>query len=273
MLRPSPDLFRWPKMLPPRSPWTGDHPGSVANVAPPAGTDGIDLDAVPTHIACVMDGNGRWAQQQGLPRTEGHRAGELSLFDAIEGALELGVGWFTVYAFSTENWRRPTEEVRFLLNFNRDVIRRRRDELHERGVRIRTIGRGKTWRVPRGVQKEFDDACELTKGNTRLQFTIAFNYGGRAEIVDAVRALMADGVKPDRISEKSIAARLYDPKMPDPDLVIRTSGENRLSNFLVWQLAYSELLFMDVLWPDFRREHLYDAVREYQQRNRRFGGV
>jgi len=219
-----------------------------------------------------MDGNGSWAQAGGLPRTEGHRAGEEALFDVVEGASDIGVGWLTVYAFSTENWRRPQREVRFLLNFNEDILLRRRDELHERGVRIRFIGR-RDRRVPRRLLGRMDDAVELTRRNSGMTFTVAFNYGGRAEIVDAVREVAASGVAARDINERTIAAALYDPEMPDPDLMIRTSGEWRTSHFLLWQMAYSELYFTDVAWPDFRRGHLFDAIRAYQSRERRFGGV
>jgi undecaprenyl diphosphate synthase len=232
----------------------------------------IDPTRIPTHVAAVMDGNGRWAQRQGLKRTEGHTAGEEALFDAVEGALELGIKWFTVYAFSTENWRRPPEEVRFLMGFNESLLVRRRDELHERGVRVKVLGR-RDWRVPKRLLRRIDEAVELTARNRKLTLNVAFNYGGRAEIVDAVRRLVEEGVAPNKIDEKAIARRLYDPEMPDPDLVLRTSGEYRLSNFLLWESAYSELVFTDVLWPDFRREHLYEAVREFQARDRRFGGL
>lgn len=234
--------------------------------------DGIDPARIPTHIAAVMDGNGRWATQRGLKRTEGHAAGEEALFDAVEGALELGVRWFTVYAFSTENWRRPADEVRYLMDFNESLLLRRRDELHERDVRMRFIGRrGRP--VPRRIIKRMDESIALTEKNRTMTLTIAFNYGGRAEIVDAVRSLVAAGAKPHQITEKAISRRLYDPEMPDPDLWIRTSGEYRISNYLLWRIAYSELVFTDVLWPDFRREHLFEAVREYQGRDRRFGGL
>jgi undecaprenyl diphosphate synthase len=232
----------------------------------------IDPTRIPTHVAAVMDGNGRWAQRQGLTRTEGHTAGEEALFDAVEGALELGIQWFTVYAFSTENWRRPPEEVRFLMGFNESLLVRRRDELHERGVRVKVLGR-RDWRVPKRLLRRIDEAVELTARNRKLTLNVAFNYGGRAEIVDAVRRLVEEGVAPNKIDEKAIARRLYDPEMPDPDLVLRTSGEYRLSNFLLWESAYSELVFTDVLWPDFRREHLFEAVREFQARDRRFGGL
>jgi len=234
--------------------------------------DGIDPARIPVHVACVMDGNGRWAESRGLPRTEGHTKGEEALFDVVEGALELGIEWLTVYAFSTENWRRPADEVRFLMGFNETLLLRRRDELHEKQVRVRYIGR-RDWRVPRRVQRHIDEAIEMTRKNRRMTLNLAFNYGGRAEIVDAVRSLVASGVPADKVTEKRLRDHLYAPDMPDPEMMIRTSGEYRLSNFLLWELAYSELIFMDVLWPDFRREHLFDAVREYQGRSRRFGGV
>ena len=234
--------------------------------------DRIDQRRLPVHVACVMDGNGRWAQKRGLPRTEGHAAGEEALFDAVEGALDLGIGWLTVYAFSTENWRRPVDEVRYLMGFNERLLTSRRDELHAKGVRVRFSGR-RDWRVPKRVLRRMDEAVELTKGNRRMTLTFAFNYGGRAEIVDAVRALAREGVPADKIDEKAIRSQLYQPDMPDPDLVIRTSGEFRISNFLLWELAYSELVFTEVLWPDFRREHLFEAVREFQRRDRRYGGV
>jgi undecaprenyl diphosphate synthase len=234
--------------------------------------EGIDPERIPTHIGCVMDGNGRWAVARGLPRTEGHKRGEDALFEAVEGALELGVKWLTVYAFSTENWRRPADEVRFLVNFNEDILLRRREELDERGVRIRFAGR-RDWRVPRRIVRRMDESSALTEKNRRMTLTIAFNYGGRAEIVDAVRALVDDKVPAKKIDEGAIRSHLYDPEMPDPDLVIRTSGEYRISNFLLWESAYSEFVFTETLWPDFTREHLYDAVREFQGRDRRFGGT
>ncbi len=232
----------------------------------------VELQRVPRHIAAVMDGTGRWAQSRGLRRTDGHAAGEEALFDAVHGAIEMGVDWFTVYAFSTENWRRPASEVRFLMKFNEGLLVNRRDELDEMGVRIRFIGR-RDWRVPKRLLRHIDRAEAQTEHNTTLNLTIAFNYGGRAEIVDAVRSLVANGVEPSDITEDSIAAQLYVPEAPMPDLMVRTSGEFRLSNYLVWQLAYTELVFVDTLWPDFRREHLRDAVIEFQQRDRRFGGL
>jgi undecaprenyl diphosphate synthase len=233
---------------------------------------GIDPARIPKHVALVMDGNGRWAQRRGLKRTEGHAAGEEALFDTVEGGLDLGLDWMTVYAFSTENWSRPRDEVRYLMGFNEGILKRHRDDMNERGVRMRFIGR-RDWRVPRRVLRNMEEAEELTRHNRRMTFTIAFNYGGRAELVDAIRAMMDDGVKPDKVNEKLIRRYLYDPEMPDPDLMVRTSGESRISNYLLWELAYSELIFTDTLWPDFRREHLFDAVRTFQERERRFGGI
>ncbi len=232
----------------------------------------IDRSSVPHHVAVVMDGNGRWAQRRGLARTEGHGAGEVALLDTTYGALAIGVRALTVYAFSTENWRRPIDEVRFLMNFNQSLLQRRQHELHDEGVRITFSGR-RDWRVPKKVLRRMDEAAELTRGNKLMTLNIAFNYGGRAEIVDAVQRLVADAVPVKQIDEKAIRSRLYHPEIPDPDLVIRTSGEYRISNFLLWEMAYSELVFTEVLWPDFRREHLFDAVEEYQRRERRFGGL
>ncbi len=219
-----------------------------------------------------MDGNGRWAKARGLARTEGHAAGEEPMLEAIEGALEIGVKWLTVYAFSTENWRRPPDEVRFLMDFPEGVLRRNREDLHAKGVRIRFAGR-RDWRVPRRLVRNMEETAELTKKNHEMTLTICFNYGGRAEIVDAVKAIVEDGVSADKVDERAIRQRLYWPDMPDPDLVIRTSGEYRISNYLLWEIAYSELVFSEVLWPDFRREDLFAAVREYQRRERRYGGV
>jgi undecaprenyl pyrophosphate synthase len=213
---------------------------------------------LPQHVAIIMDGNGRWAEQRDLPRTKGHEAGEKALFDVVEGALEAGLRYLSVFAFSTENWSRPDDEVQFLLQFNRTLLRQRRDELHERAVRIRRIGRREG--VPQDVLDEFDAAEELTRDNTRLDLLVCFNYGGRAELDDAA-------------ARGAIAENLYAPDVPDVDLFIRTSGERRLSNFLLWQSAYAELYFTDVLWPDFYREQLFDALRDYAGRDRRFGGV
>ena len=227
---------------------------------------------MPHHVAVVMDGNGRWAQRRGLARTEGHAAGEEALLDATYGALAVGVRTLTVYAFSTENWRRPVDEVRYLMNFNRSLLQRRQHELHAEGVRITFSGR-RDWRVPKRLLANIEEAEELTKRNKALTLNIAFNYGGRAEIIDAVQRLVTDGVPANKIDEKALRARLYHPELPDPDLVIRTSGEYRISNFLLWEMAYSEMVFTDVLWPDFRREDLFEAIEEFQRRVRRFGGL
>ena len=234
--------------------------------------DGIDPQRIPNHVACVMDGNGRWAERRGLARTDGHAAGEEALFDTIEGAREIGIRWLTAWAFSTENWRRPPDEVRFLMGVNESLLVRRRDELHDKNVRVRFLGR-RDWRVPRRVLRRMDETTELTRDNTGMTLTMAFNYGGRAEIVDAVKSLMDAGVPAGKVTEKRLRDHLYAPDLPEPDVVVRTSGEYRISNFMLWELAYSELVFTDVLWPDFRREHLFDAIREYQGRDRRFGGV
>lgn len=240
------------------------------------GMSGLDRRRVPNHVAIVMDGNGRWAKRRGLERTDGHAAGEEALFDTVEGALDIGLSWMTVYAFSTENWRRPIDEVRFLMRFNESLLLRRRDDLNERGVRVRFMGR-RAGRVPRRVRRHISDTEELTKKNRRLTLTFAFNYGGRAELADAARAIATEAaagrLDPKKVNEKMIRRHLYRPDMPDPDLVVRTSGEYRISNYLLWQSAYSEFVFTDVLWPDFRRDHLFAAISEFQQRERRFGAI
>ena len=236
----------------------------------------IDRTKLPHHVGVIMDGNGRWANSRGLPRNAGHERGEDALFDTVEGALELGLKWLTVYAFSTENWKRPPSEVAFLMNFNRDLLLRRADELDDRQVRVRFIGRrGRP--VPRRLVQMMESTEQRTARHRRMTLQIAFNYGGRAELVDAARRIaqdVADGkLRPDKVNRKSIAARLYEPEAPDVDLLVRTSGEQRLSNFLLFQAAYAELVFTDVLWPDFDRTDLFAAVAEFQRRNRRFGTV
>lgn len=233
----------------------------------------IPRDLVPRHVAIVMDGNGRWAKQRGLPRTEGHKAGEASLFDVIEGAIELGIPYLSAYAFSTENWKRSPDEIRFLMGFNRDVIRRRRDQLHALGVRVRWAGRpGRLWR---SVIQELRDAEEMTEGNSTLTLQFCVNYGGRAEIVDAALRLaqdIADGrVKPGRVKEETFARYLDEPQIPDVDLFVRSSGEQRTSNFLIWQMAYAEMVFLNRLWPDFDRRDLWEACETYAKRDRRYG--
>jgi undecaprenyl diphosphate synthase len=243
----------------------------------PAGVRAPELpkDKVPRHVAIVMDGNGRWAKQRGLPRTAGHEAGEHSLFDCVEGAIELGISHISAYAFSTENWRRSPDEVRFLMGFNRDVIRRRRDEMHALGVRVRWAGRRP--RLWRSVIKELEVAEELTRDNDVLTLTMCVNYGGRAEIADAAAAIgrevAAGRLDPEKIDESTVARFLDEPDMPDVDLFVRSSGENRTSNFLLWQSAYAEFVFLDTLWPDFDRRHLWAACEEYASRQRRFGSA
>lgn len=236
----------------------------------------IDPEALPAHVAIIMDGNGRWAGSRGLPRAAGHEAGEAALFDTVEGALELGLQWLTVYAFSTENWRRPPSEVRFLMNFNRDLLRRRADELDERQVRVRFLGR-----LERPIPRVLLDLMKETEARTarhrRMTLQVAFNYGARAELVDAVRRIArevsAGRLDPGRIDDRTLEAHLYSPDAPDVDLFVRTSGEQRLSNYLLWQAAYAELVFTDVLWPDFGRRDLWDAVAQFQHRSRRYGRV
>nr|WP_284711177.1 isoprenyl transferase [Brevibacterium sp. XM4083] len=258
-----------------------ESPGAhVSYPAPPAHPSGakpprLDEKFVPRHVAVVMDGNGRWANERGLPRTEGHKAGEASLLDVIHGAIEIGVDYLSAYAFSTENWKRSPEEVRFLMGFNRDVIRRRRDELNALGVRIVWSGRrGRLWR---SVIDELETAAEMTKHNTGLTLQFCVNYGGRSEIVDAVNEITAEvaagRLKPGKVSEKTLRARLYAPQVPDVDLFVRSSGEQRTSNFLLWQSAYAEMVFQDVLWPDVDRRTLWAAIEEYARRDRRFGGA
>ncbi|MGV1036624.1 MAG: isoprenyl transferase [Candidatus Nanopelagicales bacterium] len=230
---------------------------------------------LPRHVAIVMDGNGRWANQRGLPRTKGHEAGEQSLLDCVNGALELGIPWLSAYAFSTENWKRSPEEVRFLMGFNRDVVHRRLDELDALGVRVKWAGRPK--RLWRSVINELKVAEERTKNNTAMTLTMCVNYGGRAEIADAVAAIAwrvkSGDLDPDRIDERTVARHLYDPEMPDVDLFVRSSGEQRTSNFLLWEAAYAEMVFLDHLWPDFDRRHLWYAVQLYVNRERRYGGA
>ena len=230
---------------------------------------------VPNHIAIVMDGNGRWANARGLTRTEGHKAGEHALLDVLAGAIEAGVTHVTAYAFSTENWKRSPDEVRFLMGYNKEVLRRRRDLLNSWNVRIRWAGR--TPKLWPSVISELKSAEALTAKNTGLTLTMAVNYGGRQEIVDAVNAIVEEvkkgKIKPGSITEKSIAARLYVPELPDVDLFVRSSGELRTSNFLLWQSSYAEMMFMPQLWPDFTRETLWEAIQAYQNRDRRFGSA
>lgn len=243
--------------------WTGEYPPNFAN------------GSVPRHVAIVMDGNGRWANGRGLTRVEGHRAGEAALLDVVAGAIQAGVTHLSVYAFSTENWKRSPDEVRFLMGFNRDVLHRRRDQLNEWGVRVRWAGRRP--RLWPSVIEELLYAEKLTAKNSTLTLTMCVNYGGRTEIADAAQklaeAVAAGKVNPSRVSEKTLAKFLYQPEMPDVDLFVRSSGEQRTSNFLLWQAAYAEMVFLDTLWPDFRRTDLWRAIGAYVDRERRFGGA
>ena len=236
----------------------------------------IPKDLIPRHIALVMDGNGRWAQERGMPRTEGHRVGKSVLMDMVDACIELGgVEWLSAYTFSTENWRRSPEEVRFLMGFSREVMREERDQLHAKNVRIVWVGRRP--RLWRSVVKELEIAEEMTKNNTGLTLAMCINYGGRAELVDAARAIAEAAskgeLKPGELTEESLSKWLYRPDMPDVDLFLRPSGEQRTSNFLLWQSAYAEMVYRDILFPDFTAEDLYSAVYEYAQRDRRFGGT
>jgi undecaprenyl diphosphate synthase len=243
--------------------WTGVYPPSF-----PAG-------AVPDHVAIVMDGNGRWANRRGLSRVEGHKAGEASLLDVVAGAIQVGVKHLSVYAFSTENWTRSPDEVRFLMGFNRDVLHRRRDQLNEWGVRVRWAGRKP--RLWGSVIKELQHAERLTADNDVLTLTMCVNYGGRVELVDAMRRIAEDvaagRMRPSAVTEKLIRRNLYIPDMPDVDLFIRSSGEQRTSNFLLWESAYAEFVFLDTLWPDFSRADLWHGIELYRDRDRRFGGA
>ncbi|WPF65541.1 MULTISPECIES: isoprenyl transferase [unclassified Corynebacterium] len=241
------------------------------NLQPPQ----IPAQFLPRHIALVMDGNGRWAQQRGMKRTEGHRRGEAVLMEAVDACLAMGVSYLSAYAFSTENWRRSAEEVRFLMGFSRDVLHRQRDILHDKGVRV--VWAGRRPRLWRSVIKELEAAEELTRHNTRMTLVMCVNYGGRAEIIDATRRIAtevaAGRLRPEQITEKSFQQWLYDPAMPDVDLFLRPSGEKRTSNFLLWESAYAEMIYQDKLFPDFGAQDLFAAVEEYARRDRRFGGT
>ena len=249
------------KIVSPTAHWTGAKPPK------------LKADQIPNHVAVVMDGNGRWAKERGMPRTAGHEAGEASLLDMVHGAIEIGVKELSAYAFSTENWQRSPEEVKFLMEFNRQVLRKRRDEMNELGVKIRWVGREK--KLWSGVIKELKQAQELTKNNKVLTLNMCVNYGGRAEMLDAAVAIAKDAmrkkIKPDSLSEKSINKYLYAPQMSNVDLFLRSSGEQRTSNFLMWQSAYAEMVFLDVLWPDADRRTLWKAIEIYAERERRFG--
>ena len=235
----------------------------------------IDPGNLPRHVAVIMDGNGRWAQKRFLPRVAGHRVGLRSVHVVVEAASDIGIEILTLYAFSTENWRRPKDEVNALMRLLVEFLRGELKEMHERNVRFRTIGRISA--LPDIVRQELDHACRTTAGNTGLIVNIALNYSGRTELVDAVRGIVRD-VRQEKLSEedideKLISGYLYTRDFPDPDLLIRTSGELRISNFLLWQLAYAEIVVTDTLWPDFRRRQFFQAILDYQKRERRFGTI
>ncbi|WP_067473418.1 polyprenyl diphosphate synthase [Actinomadura hibisca] len=227
---------------------------------------------LPRHVACVMDGNGRWAEQKRMPRTEGHRVGEGSVVDVIETSHACGVKWLTLYAFSTENWTRPEEEVEFLMRLVQGALRRHAPWLHLRGIRCRFLG-GDDARIPPSLARDIADIVELTEHNTRMTLTVAFDHGGRDAIVRAARTLVRDGIAEDAVTEEALASRFQYPDTPDVDLVIRTSGEQRVSNFMLWQVAYAEWMFPQILWPDFRAEGYRACLEEYRRRNRRYGGL
>lgn len=231
----------------------------------------VPLTTIPRHVAIIMDGNGRWARARGLPRSSGHRAGVENLRDILRAAVEFGIKILTIYAFSTENWDRPQGEVRILMGLVDRAIENELDELNESGVRIRHIGR--TQGLSTRLAARLRHAQEITQQNERLILNVAFNYGGRAEIIDAVRQMAAEGLPPERIDEETFSRYLTTGGLPDPDLVIRTGGDMRLSNFLIWQSAYAEFYSTSTFWPDFDRQELHKALLAYGQRDRRFGGL
>jgi undecaprenyl diphosphate synthase len=231
----------------------------------------VNFDQLPSHVAVIMDGNGRWAAQRHLPRVEGHRAGIDSVRDVVESSARLGIDVLTLYAFSVENWKRPRAEVNTLMMLLKRYIRLELGTLHKNNIRFRVIGRSEE--LAPDVRHELDIGIRQTASNSGMQFNIALNYGGRAEIVDAARRAIASGISADDLDERRFAEFLYTSGQPDPDLLIRTSGEMRISNFLLWQIAYAEIWVTETLWPDFRRRHLLEAVIAYQKRDRRYGGI
>jgi len=231
----------------------------------------VDMDRLPRHVAVIMDGNGRWARRRHLPRVAGHRAGIRAVRDTVETSARLGIEVLTLYAFSRENWKRPKNEVETLMGLLKEYVRKELDTLIRNNIRLSVLGR--MGDLSDSVQQELRRSLEATDGNTGLQFNVALSYGGRAEIVDAIRSMLRDGVRPEDVDEGQISRRLYTAGQPDPDLMIRTSGELRLSNFLLWQIAYSEIWVTETLWPDFRRGHLLEAILGYQSRERRYGGL
>jgi trans,polycis-decaprenyl diphosphate synthase len=270
-----PDKSTWPVVFPELPPSPDGGPCRPPQHISKAAAPNIEADRLPNHVAIVMDGNGRWATQQGLTRTDGHKAGEAVVIDIVCGAIELGIKWLSLYAFSTENWKRSPEEVRFLMGFNRDVVRMRRVNLNAIGVKIRWVGsRPRLWR---SVINELAIAEDLTKGNDVITVNYCVNYGGRAEIAEATREIArlaaAGRLNPERITESTVTHHLQRPDIPDVDLFLRTSGEHRSSNFMLWQAAYAEYVFQDKLWPDYDRRDLWAACEEYASRNRRFGSA
>ncbi len=234
--------------------------------------DDTPARVVPRHVACVMDGNGRWAQKRSLPRTAGHRAAETTVIDIIEAARTAGVQWLSLYAFSTENWNRPRTEVDYLMSLVRQVVRKHAPLLLARGIRCRFLGAADP-RIPRELTQDLDDLATLTADNRGMTLTVAFDHGGRRDIVEAAKSLIRNGTSADDVTERLFADHLPFPDTPDVDLVIRTSGEQRISNFMLWQVAYAEWVFPEALWPDFRAPDFLTCLRTYRRRDRRFGGV
>jgi undecaprenyl diphosphate synthase len=231
----------------------------------------IDFSRLPRHVAVIMDGNGRWAKKRFLPRVAGHRAGVEAVRDSVDTAARLGIEALTLYAFSVENWKRPAYEIEALMTFLKEYLRKEIDAIHRNNIRFQTIGR--TEDLDESVRVELAAAIQKTSMNTGMVLNVALNYGGRVEIVDAVRSLIKAGIDPEKITEAEVTKHLYTHDLPDPDLMIRTSGEFRISNFLLWQLAYAEIYITDVFWPDFRRPNFFTAIIDYQKRDRRFGGI
>ncbi|GAA4297304.1 decaprenyl diphosphate synthase [Mycobacterium paraffinicum] len=270
-----PDKSTWPVVFPELPPSRDGGPSRPPQHTSKATPPRIPADRLPNHVAIVMDGNGRWATEQGLTRTDGHRAGEAVVIDVVCGAIEIGIKWLSLYAFSTENWKRSPEEVRFLMGFNRDVVRMRRVNLKTIGVKIRWVGsRPRLWR---SVINELAIAEDMTRDNDVITVNYCVNYGGRAEIADAAKEIArlaaAGRLNPERVTESTVAHHLQRPDIPDVDLFLRTSGEQRSSNFMLWQAAYAEYIFQDKLWPDYDRRDLWAACEEYASRNRRFGSA
>ena len=235
----------------------------------------IERDKLPRHIAIIMDGNGRWARERGMPRIAGHKAGVKAVREVVSACGELGIEFLTLYAFSSENWKRPQSEVQALMGYLEEYMVKEREKLDRNNVRLKVIGR--LGGLPERVRERIQETEDLLKDNDGLTLVLAINYGGRWEIVDAVRRISEDVVKgrlnPEGIDEELFSSYLYDPEVPDPDLLIRTGGEMRVSNFLLWQIAYTELYITNIYWPDFRKKHLIEAILDYQRRERRFGGI